>query len=117
MPNQSVRRKIMGVLEKFDGLSLECDGFTRVASYALNKAKIDHQTMSGFVETPAGRVEPHWWIVAGGWTVDYRLRMWAGKDAPHGLFVPSDGVEYYGDPVPMHCNDLIFDILTKRLGK
>ncbi|MGH7174962.1 MAG: hypothetical protein ACREGR_01215 [Minisyncoccia bacterium] len=112
MPSQTTKKKLESILNKFDPLSLECDGFTRVASYALSANEIYHNVLGGYVDTPTGPVQPHFWIEVDGWTVDYRLRMWAGDKVPHGVFVPPKDIVYHGEQTPMQCNKIIFDILT-----
>lgn len=109
------RDKLTTLLNRLDRLPLECDGFTRVASYILTINNIDHKVMAGSVLTTEGHIEPHFWIEAGGWTVDYRLRMWAGQEMPHGVFVPPEGVVYHGNPVQIQCSAVLFDILTQGM--
>lgn len=110
--SKNIRAKLEALLQPYDHLPLECDGFIRVASYVLSLNGILHQTMGGYVQTPETVVSPHFWIEAKGWIVDYRLRMWAGPDMPHGVFVPPDNIVYYGEIVPMLCGKMMFDILT-----
>lgn len=114
LPDVAMAARVRGILDGFDPLPLECDGFTRVASFALREAGVAHQVMGGRVETTGGVVTPHWWITAGGWTVDYRLRMWAGPDMPHGVFLPPAGVTYSGEPDTLECSRMIFEVLTMR---
>lgn len=110
----TTKEQIEAILAPYDRCPLECDGFTRIASYLLNKHKIAHQTMGGYATWRGKVVSPHWWIQVGSLVVDYRLRMWCGPDAPHGV-VEGGSVEYMGDPSPMQCNDVIFEILTGRV--
>ncbi len=109
------------LLKRFDSLPLECDGFSRVATYALTKLGVPHRVMGGYVETPAGVVQPHFWLVLDGgdgeaWVVDYRLRMWAGPNMPHGVFRPPAGIFYHGEEVSLQCDPFIFDVLTSGVG-
>lgn len=81
--------RLKSLLDPLDELSgLECDGFSRAASYVLTKAQVEHKVLRGYVVTLTCNVNPHFWLEAGVWRIDYRLRMWAGPDAPHGVFNP-----------------------------
>lgn len=115
IPNMTLKAKIEGILNRFDPLQLECDGFTRVASYALTQANIPHQVFGGTITVGKKTFPLHFWIKAGGWTVDYRARMWFGPKAPHGVFMPPNNVAYDGEPTEMGCNPLIFSILTNGM--
>jgi hypothetical protein len=108
------RKRIAEILDPYDELALECDGFTRVATYALTQAGIGHRIFAGECRVKTKLVEPHMWIQCGEWTVDYRLGMWAGKDAPHGVFRVSDypGVKYGGHEIRLSVSKVIFDVLT-----
>ena len=106
-------KTVSAILDRFDALSeLECDGFTRVASYALREAGIAHQAMYGLVGTPRHELSPHFWIEVDGWIVDYRLRMNAGSDMPHGVFKPPPGIVYCGQPCLLQCGRELFLLLT-----
>lgn len=88
---EATKIRIESLLADADSISgLECDGFSRVASYILTKAEIPHRVLRGRVETLTCNVAPHFWLEAYGWRIDYRLRMWAGPEAPHGVFDPQD---------------------------
>lgn len=107
--------QITNLLEPYDRiLALECDGFCRVASRVLTDAGIEHEVMEGSVSSSVGDIPLHYWIMVGGLHVDYRMRMWLGDEAPHGVFehLP-EGFEYEGwQVVQMPCSDLVFEILT-----
>ena len=94
---------------------LECDGFTRVAHYVLNKNGISHQCFRGTV-TVGGRTISHWWIKSGSMTVDFRLRMWMGENVPHGIFDAErfPQVKYEGEEIPLHVSPIVFEILTQK---
>lgn len=117
--------RVRVLLDPHDDLPLECDGLTRVAHYELQRAKIPHLTWSGPVAftsrvgdaTVVECVPVHWWITLNGTghVVDYRLRMWFGGDAPHGVFPPGDHpVVYDGVPVNVNVPDVIYDLLIRR---
>ncbi len=107
--------EIAALLDRFDHLQLECDGFTRIASHALWAHGVQHETLQGFVETPAGDVELHFWIRVGALTVDYRLRMWTDATMPHGVFVAPASVRYVGRPIGMMCSTSLFEMLTNGM--
>lgn len=111
----SLKEKVEGIVGPYDSYPLECDGITRVASYLLRMSNIPHQTFIGDVHFGGKVFDPHFWIeLKSGEVVDYRLRMWFGKDAPHGVFVPADeGVEYKGLPVEIGATEEVFNILTR----
>jgi len=107
------------LLAKYDKISLECDGLTRVISYILNENKINHKTMCGFVnfcmpnESPQV-ISPHYWITIDERIIDYRLRMWLGNYnyVPHGIFIKNKNIDYFGQPINLVMNKTIFDILV-----
>lgn len=116
-------KQIDDLLSPYDGATIECDGFTRIATYLLKQAGIRHRAFAGHViyqpdNGPALGVNPHFWIEIEqeddvAIIVDYRLRMWVGKDAPHGVFsVLQDNVDYIGEPIELHVPKFIFDILS-----
>lgn len=115
------------LVRKLDGLDclshLECDGMTRVVSYVLRQHGVAHEACFGTLEIKAGspklrKIDPHWWIDLGGeWIIDYRARMWLGKDkrVPHGVFP----LKYFPKAVydPIHHQQLlvpkiVFEVLT-----
>lgn len=77
------------LLDPLDQSDSECDGLTRVIHYVLTECSISHRVMSGHVSAD-GRTQPiHFWIELTEFphvVVDYRLRMWLGASAPHGVF-------------------------------
>lgn len=96
-------------------LNLECDGFTRVVTYVLNHYSVPHTVYAGEATVDGATMEPHFWIVTeDGLYIDYRLRMWLGQTASHGIFQASQfpNVTYKGSPVAMETPDMIFRILS-----
>lgn len=85
MPNLS------SLLDKYDQLPLECDGLVRVLHWVLTKKNISHTVAYGMLYNKHLTVSiPHYWIkLPTGEIIDYRARMWVGKEAPHGIFMPS----------------------------
>lgn len=69
----AVKERIQAILDPYaEKLPLlECDGFTRVASYLLTQNGIEHQCYIGKVECLTRTISLHFWIIAGEWTVDY----------------------------------------------
>ncbi len=108
--------EVRTLLDPYDPLPLECDGFTRVATYVLTRAGVPHDVYSGQVFVSGEHMPLHYWVILGdGTVVDYRLRMWFGE-APHGVFEHNeDGpVIYVGKKIEMTTSQVIFDILTSR---
>ena len=114
------------MLKKYDEQCtiLQCDGFTRIAHYILLNAGITHDVVSGHVFSPhhpTTELLYHWWIeVRPYYVVDYRLQMWLGPKAPHGVFIPTAKHEYQpfkiqafkaGDKSEV-CDETLFQILT-----
>lgn len=94
---------------------LECDGFTRVAHYVLHTNGVSHRCYKGTCTVGDKTIDPHFWIVAGNLIVDYRLRMWAGDDAPHGVFESKKfpNVKYEGEEIELNVSAVLFEILTE----
>lgn len=113
--------RVKRLLDKYDKLPLECDGFTRVANSVLIKNHIRHHVYIGTVEYKGKVVPLHYWIVlldGKGTIVDYRLRMWTDDDAPHGVFSCTNeapGPIYRGVHTPMSTPRFIVDILTEGM--
>ena len=111
-------QKLADWLAPLDQLALECDGLSRVVAALLSREGIEYQAHQGTLQTPQGRIGLHCWVeLPDGAIVDFRARMWLGKEAPHGIFCPSEEIQYesYG---PLHriipsdsgISQLIFDI-------
>ena len=121
------------ILDQHDRCRVECDGFIRIAAYVLEQAGIPFKVYTGYAyvrnadDTDDDLVNPHWWIEVQDeddltLTVDYRLRMWCGDHAPHGVFYANDeyGIQYGDLPdsslkveVPdFKTSKQIFEILT-----
>lgn len=92
--------------------NLECDGFSRAVHYNLASCGIEHTIMSGTVEGQLGHISLHYWIEIDDMVLDYRLRMWLGKEAPHGYFKKTDVQEIYnGVKTHFHVNQTVYEIL------
>lgn len=106
-------------LDAYADLPLECDGMTRVISFALREAKVPHVAKAGELLVDGVHVVPvHYWIELGdGSVVDYRARMWGGdaEHVPHGVFRCEDfqRVEYRGEIVDVSIPQIVFDVLTR----
>lgn len=95
-----MKDKLKTLLDKFDKCKVECDGFVRIATHELNAAQIEHRVLVGYAFVPNENgdddlVQPHFWIEVEDedglvLTIDYRLRMWVGNHAPHGVFYNQD---------------------------
>lgn len=106
-------------LAPIDGMPLECDGLTRVASTLLRREAVAHQVFAGeLIVEGVGVVRPHYWIrLADGRVIDYRARMWLSPSpaVPHGVFRPPPEVRYQGEDVgPADLPAAIFEILSRR---
>ncbi|WP_107670133.1 hypothetical protein [Cyanothece sp. BG0011] len=110
-------------LDVYDSSPTECDGMTRICSTILTKEGIKHQLMLGSIIYENRKIEPHFWInLANNYCIDYRLRMWFGKDSniPHGVFNVKDfpRLKYQGNPInwePLSPEVLL--ILTLPFGE
>ena len=102
---------------------LECDGFARVVHWLLLQNNVQHTVYFGHAtvyhpgdeHADSDLVNPHFWIVCDGWTIDYNLRRWTTEEAqaPHGVFeVDPKHVKYEGEPIDLKMTQIIFDILT-----
>jgi hypothetical protein len=113
----TLKERVEGIVGKYDGYPLECDGFTRVAAFLLRMNDVLHKTCIGEVQLGDKSFRPHFWIeLDSGEVVDYRLRMWFGDEAPHGVFVPEDeGVEYEGLEVEIGATQVMFETLTEQI--
>lgn len=113
------QQQLQNLLNPFDDLPLECDGMTRVLSFALREAGVPHVAKSGEVIIDVEAVVPvHYWLeLEDGAIVDFRARMWAGDEAhvPHGVFRPEDfpRVYYSGEVVDVSIARVVFDVLTR----
>jgi hypothetical protein len=109
------KTKLTQLLDEYDSLPLECDGFTRVVTYLLSQAGIEHKVFAGRCRVGTKVVAPHFWIRSGRWTIDYRLRMWAGQNAPHGVFAVSwfPSVKYEGEEIDLPVPKVVFEILCQ----
>jgi hypothetical protein len=112
MPSNRAAR-VKTLLDKYDACPLECDGFTRVAHSVLTRANVPHHVFIGTVTFRGVLVPLHYWIeLPDGTVVDYRLRMWVGDDAPHGVFPPDDRCDYHGTRIHLSTPQFLIDILT-----
>jgi hypothetical protein len=77
-------------LSPLESASLECDGFTLVASMLLEREGVPHQRRLGRVTVEGvGDIAYHYWIeLRDGRLCDFKARMWLGDDpgVPHGVF-------------------------------
>ena len=77
-------------LEPIDELNLGCEGTSWIISALLKKHEVSHSLMSGSISHSTGRVVvPHFWIELEEWIIDFRVRMWFGRNnpaLPHGCF-------------------------------
>lgn len=100
---------------------LECDGFTRVLTYALKKKGIPHRVMIGSMmdtEKEGSIIPLHFWIELGnGQIIDFRARMWLGNEAPHGIVTDRKRFIYEGKPIELDVDELTYQILSGSIFK
>jgi len=98
----------------YDNCALECDGLSRVLHTVLVKEGIEHRFLTGIAMWGCDIICPHWWIeLPDGWVVDYRMRMWLGERAPHGVFQPDDETTYAAEAEAEGVlPDFLFRLLT-----
>lgn len=92
-------QKLLQWMPALDVLRQECDGMSRCVSTLLTRESIPHTIHAGEVlaHTTGGRISTHLWIeLEKGVCFDLRARMWLGNhpSIPHGIFRPSNDVEY-----------------------
>lgn len=127
------------LLDPYDHLPLECDGFTRVATYVLTMYGIPHKCYVGSCVSVSSNFEvcPHFWIEVGEFVVDYRLILYPYRDNqgmrwrfvgsrptseladqvmdfPNGVFRRTDypDLKYCGEETELAVTELLFQILT-----
>lgn len=108
-------QKISWLLSPLDAAQVECDGFTKLATTVLNKHGIAHNCYMGHVTAPNGKTTPiHFWIEREGLIIDYRLKMWLGVQAPHGVFEKeSTEYRYSGKPIEIGIlSEMLFTVLS-----
>lgn len=97
------RTQLVALTRHVDQYHVECDGATRIVHLALVRAGVAHVCQQGYVLDAQGQVaaSPHYWVEVDGFFLDYRLRMWAGPEAPHGVFRADEarGFRYIGEQV------------------
>ena len=52
---------------------LECDGSSSILSYYMNEIGVQHQAYVGAVYLKTKKFEPHFWIEAGDYIIDFIL--------------------------------------------
>ncbi|MBV7542074.1 hypothetical protein [Acidovorax sp. sic0104] len=116
--NEEQEIKLQGLLLKFDGLPIECDGMTRVVSMYLESEGIPHEIHIGRLSvTGIGTTPAHFWIAfPDGRICDLRARMWLQDSAavPHGLFRPTEAQAYIqtAKMATMPYSETLFTILA-----
>lgn len=109
--------QVIKLTSPFDSSKTECDGMTRILHTVLSDSRIQHVVKIGRVEWNGKHFSPHFWIeLPNGKVVDYRLKMWFGHSAPHGVFDPEKmGVVYEGREASIPVlTDFLFGILAGR---
>jgi len=69
---------------------LECDGSSSVLSYYMTEIGVEHKAYVGAVYLKNKKFEPHFWIEAGDYIIDFKTKMWLGDDALQGVFLKSN---------------------------
>ncbi len=95
--------QLVALTRHVDQYHVECDGATRIVHLALVRAGVAHVCQQGYVLDPQGDLvhDLHYWVEVEGFLIDYRLRMWAGPEAPNGVFRADEtrGFRYVGEQV------------------
>lgn len=114
-----LKERIEQLLAPLDQIALECDGFCRCASFVLTRAGIDHVVWTGSATFNGKALPPsiHCWIRADELWIDYRLKMWLGPEAPHGVHDAQPvGMEYTGAPaLDFRADSTMYQILTGKM--
>jgi len=112
----SLIHQLSHALGDLEDAPVECDGYARLATTILNHLGIEHTVYCGSaaIRDASGElsvVPYHFWLVResdqGPVLIDYRLRMWLGEAAPHGVFEATrtdkgfavGDYEYTGKPI------------------
>lgn len=129
-PTAPLIRQLHHALSVLDDCPVECDGFARLATTVLTQLGIEHKVHTGAVQvgdTAGDDVDLpyHFWLICdsdeGAVLIDYRLRMWLGNEAPHGVMGAAKtdaGFEvgdyrYLGGPILMPVlPENLFDLLA-----
>ena len=111
-----MRTKIESLLAPMNALTnrrLWNDGFVFAAIWLLEREGIDYDVWEGMVTFRGKTLPEHYWIRCGDLLIDYRLRMYFGPDAPHGVHeYPVSEVDYYGGRREAHASPTAFNIIT-----
>jgi hypothetical protein len=113
MTDEEERALLESLADRYDHLPLECDGLTRVQSYCLARAGVKHQAWQGSVRFRGRFIALHCWLTTAVWVLDYRLRLWLGPEAPHGVFRPPEGLRYEGRPALLTPGPLVYALLAE----
>jgi hypothetical protein len=96
---------------------LECDGATRVLHYLFQEQNVKHVVKRGSVVFGKDDIPLHYWIeLPDGSVVDYKSRMWLGKNAQQGVFNPNEKIEYLGRETDLKVSKFIYETLTMSTG-
>ena len=107
------------LLSPYTGLTLECDGYSRVVTYVLTEAAIPHIVRIGSLTdtTRLITVAPHLWVEVGRLRIDFAARLWLGDGPtiPHGVFAPDEylHLRYDGKPIALAVSPIIFEVLVE----
>lgn len=99
------REHLHAITAQADEAALECDGCSRLVALYLDRAGVPFEIVAGSViwvdDSGLPNLLPvHYWVDAGGFTIDYRLRMWTNQSAPHGVFTDTGTAKYIEDHKP-----------------
>jgi len=111
--------ELSAIGSRLDACAVECDGFARLVAYELTRRQIEHETRVGRVAWLGGELPLHFWTIAGGLVLDYRLRLWFGSGAPHGVFPASvyhGLLAYAGERVELNVSRFVFELLGGGLN-
>jgi hypothetical protein len=115
MTRQDIENLVSAEVEK-NCKNLECDGTTRVLDYILSINNIAHTVYVGYVYGTMFILPLHYWIELPDSTIiDYKLRMWAGSEAPEGFFTLYRNKEftYVGEATELNTDKKVYEVLCK----
>ena len=85
-----IAKTLMEHTQYVDPLPLEGDGCSRLVALTLRSVGTSFVLLAGAVKFNGQFCFPHFWVIAEGYTIDYRLRGWFGDAAPHGVFLAEE---------------------------
>lgn len=70
--------------------NLECDGTTNLLAYYLSEIGLEYECFIGSVYFKESKFEPHFWLESKDYIIDFKTKMWLGREALEGVFTKSE---------------------------